>query len=260
MGELVRMIDDEARTTSLMVAETFGKQHQHVMRSIDALLKERPALAPNFGRKFADVATGKGGKRQMRYYTMNRDGFMLLVMGFTGAKALDLKIAYIGEFNRMEAVLASQPAADMVPVARSVLLNHPLFATPEARDALQNSMTAMRRIERAKGKDAAYAFWLESGLPDVDVLMAKHGIAKPKLEERPIASVLLWAEDAGVSRSATSVTTAGDLFEDYRMWATTRDYRFLEPGPFGRMVREHFQVEKKNAAYPLMIARASVFG
>jgi hypothetical protein len=36
---------------------------------------------------------------------MNRDGFSLLVMGFTGKKALEWKLKYIEAFNKMEALL-----------------------------------------------------------------------------------------------------------------------------------------------------------
>lgn len=35
-------------------------------------------------------------------YIMNRDGFSLLAMGFTGKKALEWKLKYINAFNEME--------------------------------------------------------------------------------------------------------------------------------------------------------------
>lgn len=41
-------------------------------------------------------------------YLMNRDGFSLLAMGFTGAKALEFKLAYINAFNEMEEKLRTE--------------------------------------------------------------------------------------------------------------------------------------------------------
>ncbi|MBP2150103.1 phage regulator Rha-like protein [Xanthobacter flavus] len=51
----------------------------------------------------------RGGTRQVRSFDMTRDGFTLLAMGFTGAKALKFKLAYIAEFNAMEEALKAPP-------------------------------------------------------------------------------------------------------------------------------------------------------
>lgn len=100
-------------TTSLEVAKFFGKQHQHVMRSIDDLRSNTPESfsASNFGR--AEYSDEQGKPRPM--FILYRDGFMLLVMGYTGKKALAMKLAYIEAFNRMEAELAEQHAAPSSP-------------------------------------------------------------------------------------------------------------------------------------------------
>ena len=96
-------------TTSLEVAKFFGKQHQHVMRSIDDLRSNTPESfsASNFGR--AEYSDEQGKPRPM--FILYRDGFMLLVMGYTGKKALAMKLAYIKAFNRMEEELARQKEA-----------------------------------------------------------------------------------------------------------------------------------------------------
>lgn len=96
-------------TTSLEVAQFFGKQHQHVMRSIDDLRSNTPESfsASNFGR--AEYSDEQGKTRPM--FILYRDGFMLLVMGYTGKKALAVKLAYIEAFNRLEAELAAQRGA-----------------------------------------------------------------------------------------------------------------------------------------------------
>lgn len=106
MTELVTMHDRQAVTTSLQVAEDFDKQHKHVIRDIENL------AAQNWATKnmFIEGQYENRGKRYKMYY-MNRDGFTLLAMGFTGKEALQFKLKYIDAFNQMEQRLAS-PQAD----------------------------------------------------------------------------------------------------------------------------------------------------
>ena len=99
-------------TTSLEVAKFFGKRHDHVLRDVDTLLSQLPenSLQPNFGETYQEQETPLGVK-QVRIFILYRDGFMLLVMGYTGKKALAMKLAYIEAFNRMEEELARQKEA-----------------------------------------------------------------------------------------------------------------------------------------------------
>ena len=53
-----------------------------------------------------DTYVDNSGKENPMY-VMNRDGFTLLVMGFTGEKALLFKIDYIEAFNKMEQTIKS---------------------------------------------------------------------------------------------------------------------------------------------------------
>ena len=96
-------------TTSLEVAKFFSKRHDHVVRSIQDLISNTPESfsAPNFGA--AEYSDEQGKPRPM--FILYRDGFMLLVMGSTGKKALAMKLAYIEAFNRMEEELARQKEA-----------------------------------------------------------------------------------------------------------------------------------------------------
>ncbi|MDT7015381.1 Rha family transcriptional regulator [Levilactobacillus namurensis] len=98
MNELVIMKDKQAVTSSLQVAESFNKNHQHVLRSIDGLKKD----VSNFGQMFIETNLPDSYGRNRRGYYMNRDGFTLLAMGFTGDKALQFKLKYIDAFNEME--------------------------------------------------------------------------------------------------------------------------------------------------------------
>lgn len=112
----VSLHDGRPATTSLEVAKFFGKQHQHVIRDITGLTDNCPESfsASNFGR--ASYLDEQAKNRPM--YIIHRDGFMLLVMGYTGKKALAIKLAYIEAFNAMEEELArrSRPA---LPKSRS---------------------------------------------------------------------------------------------------------------------------------------------
>ncbi len=106
--------DGAAFTNSRDVAAFFEKDHRHVLEAIDNLLKsliaENPAVeSAGFSVVEFEVAETPG--RKFRSFDMNRDGFTLLAMGFTGAKALKWKLRYIEAFNRMEAELRARPAA-----------------------------------------------------------------------------------------------------------------------------------------------------
>lgn len=95
------------------VAEYFGKAHFNILQIIDNLLLEPDAedIALNFQASVAEVGGGFG-KRHIRAYDMNRDGFTELVMGFTGTKARKFKRAYFAQFNAMEAELKRHGASD----------------------------------------------------------------------------------------------------------------------------------------------------
>lgn len=107
----VSLVNDRPATTSLEVAKFFGKRHDHVVRDIDNLMLQVPEnfLQPNFGETAYQQETPMGVK-QSRMFILYRDGFMLLVMGYTGKKAMQIKIAYIEAFNQMEAKLSTKPA------------------------------------------------------------------------------------------------------------------------------------------------------
>lgn len=98
MDELVIMHDQQAVTTSLKVAEIFEKKHQHVMESIRKLTVENSTVRKMF---VEDSYLNSRNQQQPMYY-MNRDGFTLLAMGFTGSKAMKFKLKYIEAFNKME--------------------------------------------------------------------------------------------------------------------------------------------------------------
>ena len=96
--ELVEVRNQQVVTDSRKIAEVFGKRTDHVMRDIDNIKKD----VPNFGEMFFETEAPDSYGRMQRIYYLNRDGFSLLVMGFTGKKAMQWKLKYIEAFNQME--------------------------------------------------------------------------------------------------------------------------------------------------------------
>ena len=103
MNELVfRGENGTPMTTSLLVAEVFGKGHKHVLRDIDNLDCSEEFTESNFGLCMKIRELANGVKKQDRYYNITRDGFTFLAMGYTGKKAAEFKEKYIAAFNAME--------------------------------------------------------------------------------------------------------------------------------------------------------------
>ena len=100
-------------TTSLEVAQFFGKRHTDVLRDIGNVAGNCPENFSQRNFASAEYSDEQGKPRPM--FILYRDGFMLLVMGYTGKKALAMKLAYIEAFNRMEEELARQHAASPSP-------------------------------------------------------------------------------------------------------------------------------------------------
>ena len=103
--ELVEIKNNKAVVSSRQVAESFGKQHKHVLASIREIL-----VAEKSSTNFYYKTTFEYRGQKFPMYLMNRDGFSLLVMGFTGEKAMQWKIKYIKAFNKMEKALNKQNA------------------------------------------------------------------------------------------------------------------------------------------------------
>ena len=101
MKKLVFIENDQALTTSLKVAEVFEKNHRDVMRDIRGLIGQVEDVR-KIAQMFQEAEHADKYGRPQPMYLMNRDGFTLLAMGFTGKKALQFKLAYIDAFNRME--------------------------------------------------------------------------------------------------------------------------------------------------------------
>ena len=99
---------DIVRVDSLYVAEFFEKNHKEVLRDIRNIAAPNSGLSKEFAeRNFAlGCYKDKQNKKRPCYY-LTRDGFTILVMGYTGKKALRFKELYIRRFNEMEELIKS---------------------------------------------------------------------------------------------------------------------------------------------------------
>ena len=104
MNNLVQIKNNQVVVSSRQVAEKFGKLHKDVLESIRNIL-----VAENSATKFYQESTHEYRGQKFPEYLMNRDGFTLLAMGFTGKDALQWKMKYIAAFNEMEAKLNGKP-------------------------------------------------------------------------------------------------------------------------------------------------------
>ena len=143
MNNLVIMKDQQAVTSSLQVAETFSKNHQHVLRDLDNLKEGVQNWTDLF---YEDTYIHPQNKQSYRQVIMNRDGFTLLAMGFTGQKALQFKLKYIEAFNQMEKEI-QQPK---LPTSQRELAMLALSANEETNERVDNIDKRLVDIEENK--------------------------------------------------------------------------------------------------------------
>ena len=115
----------EPVASSRDVAKRFGKEHKHVLAAIRQIL-----VAENSATKFFHEGTFEYRGQKFPEYLMNRDGFSLLAMGFTGKEAVQWKLKYIAAFNAMDKQLAQRPQ-----LSRAELMAQALIA---AHDELEH--------------------------------------------------------------------------------------------------------------------------
>jgi anti-repressor protein len=99
MNELVKIENNRMITTSKMIAETFNKRHDNVLRDIENLKKD----VLNFEEMFHETETQDSYGRLQKAYLITKEGFQLLAMGFNGSEAMEWKLKYIEAFKQMEA-------------------------------------------------------------------------------------------------------------------------------------------------------------
>lgn len=129
--------------SSLQIADDFGKQHKNVVQAIENIKAENSAVTPMFIESTYTAGTGKAYK----CYDITRDGFSLLVMGFTGKKALEWKIKYIEAFNAMEIQLKNPT---MINESLRQELNELKACLSYMSDLYKEQSKRLEKLENAK--------------------------------------------------------------------------------------------------------------
>ena len=186
MEALVKVENDQIVTDSRSVAEHFGKRHNDVTEVIRKLLATEKSVTKMFHESKFEY---RGQEFPM--YLMNRDGFSLLVMGFTGKKALEWKLKYIEAFNAMETQLINKNTLDLPdftnPVeaarawaneyeAKQKALTENAVMKPKADfyDTVANTESLFSMADVAKtldmgiGRNKLFAFLRDKGILDKD--------------------------------------------------------------------------------------------
>lgn len=162
---LVTIANGEPTTTSRKIAKVFGKEHSKVTRAIETLVE---GIA-NFGNtpsvKFERVEIQNEQNGQYYHeYILNRDGFTLLAMGFTGAEALEWKLKYIEVFNAMEEKLRNTTDLDnRLEIARLISSTAPskVHAIKELYPEYFSVCSLPGTFEYLSDVNTSYQKWLE---------------------------------------------------------------------------------------------------
>jgi len=182
MNELVFTSNGKDVTTSLLVAEVFGRAHKSVLRDI-----ERLSCSEQFNRhNFVPITYTDSRGREQKAYEMTKDGFSFLVMGYTGAKASEFKERFINEFNKRELMLKD----DDYILARSQEILQKRIALAENRIA-QLEVESRQQQAQIESKDETINLQkgeLEKAAPKVsyydDVLQSTNTMTFYRLEFR----------------------------------------------------------------------------
>lgn len=162
---ILSMQNGEPVVSSRQIAENFEKNHRDVLRAVDNLKED----VRNFAQMFFETTVPDSYGREQRAYLMNRDGFTLLAMGFTGKAALEWKLKYIAAFNEMEKKLTEQPQ-----LTRSQLLATALIAAHEELEEKDKQIETMK--PKALFADAVSASKKSILVGEMAKLLSQNGI------------------------------------------------------------------------------------
>jgi Rha family phage regulatory protein len=149
----VRLVDGQPSCFSYDIAENFSKAHKDVLRAIDRVREE---CGPEFDqRNFAPVDYVDGKGRTYRAYRMTRDGFSLVVMGFTGAAATAWKVKYIAAFNGLagELLRLTGVAPDLSAIRSDIDALVTLIGDVEAKTVVPLALPAPPRSRHEERRD-----------------------------------------------------------------------------------------------------------
>jgi Rha family phage regulatory protein len=153
---LISDVSGKPCADSREVAERFGKEHKNVLRDIDELISKAPSAAAYFEQGYYELPNT--GTQRHRCFTMDRDGFALLAMGFTGTPAVQWKVKYLEAFNAMEHAVKS--------IATEV--DVPTLLEQAAKRYRENEALCERMVDQIHGIEQRNKILVTSRTQDID--------------------------------------------------------------------------------------------
>lgn len=276
-----RAVLNQLVTSSQIVALYFNKQHKHVLRAIDNIIAEFSAMtsenikAQNWALTSmfytASYKTGTGKRYPM--YFMNRDGFSLLAMGFTGKKALEWKIRYIQAFNEMEKQLKEQGMTKNghTPKHSSANSKTPDVAPPEvlaqarAKTMLMNARTRQAKLWKTLADESTGTYREICKVYAANILAGKEVLPLPKPPKKTMTATELGeatgltAMNVGLLANKYNLKTTAfgqwvyDTLKNGRQVESFRYYESAIPA-----IKEIAEAEKKDRDLKARVAKMSI--
>lgn len=154
-------------TNSLLVAKKFGKEHKHVLDSIRVLIKGLAEISAD--PLFVETTyVSEQNKQEYPVFVMNKDGFTLLAMGFSGNKALKFRYEYIQAFNEMERKLkeVQKPLSQLEILVQSA---QALLEQSRRLDKVEKRLDEIERDRNESGENLLSISITTTRIPEMSV-------------------------------------------------------------------------------------------
>lgn len=261
-----RAVLNQLVTSSQIIAAYFNKEHRNVLADIRAIL-----AAENSAAKFFYTASFLNRGKRYPMYFMNRDGFSLLAMGFTGKKALEWKIRYIQAFNEMERKLKEQEN----PTAQNCTVNSktPDVAPPEvlaqarAKTMLMNARTRQAKLWKTLADESTGTYREICKVYAANILAGKEVLPLPKPPKKTMTATELGeatgltAMNVGLLANKYNLKTAAfgqwvyDTLKNGRQVESFKYYESAIP-----VIKEIAEAERKNRKLVIKTPLAELLG
>lgn len=261
-----RAVLNQLVTSSQIIAAYFNKEHRNVLADIREIL-----AAENSAAKFFYTASFLNRGKRYPMYFMNRDGFSLLAMGFTGKKALEWKIRYIQAFNEMEKKLKEQENIKTQNWAVTSDSKTPDVAPPEvlaqarAKTMLMNARTRQAKLWKTLADESTGTYREICKVYAANILAGREVLPLPKPPKNTMTATELGeatgltAMNVGLLANKYNLKTAAfgqwvyNTLKNGRQIESFRYYESAIP-----VIKELAEAEKKDRELKVRVADMSI--